>query len=97
MWKTEQGFWLDGPAFYEANMAPEALMVFPAPVGILKGPAILEGLRGAPRWQSVVLSEKHLVSLGDTMALAYHATAKRDGAEPYAAHCSSTYVRAGEL
>lgn len=96
IWLTEQSFWLDGPAFFERSMAPEALMVFPAPVGILQGRMILDGLAGAPRWQSVALSDRHMVSRGDTLALAYRATGQRKGDTPYSALCSSTYCRSDD-
>lgn len=92
-WDAEKRFWLDGPDFYKDRMAPAALMVFPAPVGLLEGKAIVDGLRQGPRWQSVDFSETAEAALGDTVVLAYRATGRRQGAEPYTALCSSTYVR----
>ncbi len=92
IWKTEQGFWLDGPKFYEEHMEPSALMVFPEPVGILKGGDILDGLKGAPRWRTVEMEQKTVLSLGKTLVLAYRATSKRDGDATYEALCSSTYL-----
>ena len=92
LWKMEEGFWLDGPAFYEKSMAPDARMVFPAPVGILAGPEIVEGLRQAPRWKSVDFNSDTETKLGDTVVLAYEATGRRDGDKPYVAYCASTYV-----
>lgn len=93
IWDSEKSFWLDGPAFYGAHMVPTAQMVFPGPVGILKGEEILEGLRGAPRWDSVEMEEKTEEQVGDTLALAYRATGIREGSDPYAAFCSSIYVK----
>jgi hypothetical protein len=93
IWEREEGFWLDGPGFFEANMAGNALMVFPDPVGILKGRAILEGLRGAPRWDAVEMAERTEAVLGDTRVLAYRATGRRAGAAPHVALCSSSYAR----
>ncbi len=53
IWERERGFWLDGVAYYHDNMVEAAQMVFPDPVGILKGSQILEGLEAAPRWTAV--------------------------------------------
>lgn len=94
-WEAERRFWLDGPEFYGGQMARDALMVFPAPVGILAGGAIVAGLDGAPRWQSVEMLERSATRLGGTVVLAYRASAERDGQEPYRALCSSTYALAG--
>ena len=93
IWDTEQSFWLDGPAFYATHMVPAAQMVFPAPVGILKGEERLGGLDGAPRWDSVEMDERTEATVGDTRVLAYRATGRRGGDAPYLALCSSSYVR----
>lgn len=93
LWDTERRFWLDGPDFYDKTMLPHARMVFPLPVGILHGGAIVAGLRQGPRWQSVDMQERSETASGDTVVLAYRATGTRQGAGPYAALCSSTYVK----
>ena len=92
IWDIEAGFWLDGPRFYRDHMFPGAHMTFPDPVGILRGEAILDGLKDAPRWEAVDMEEKTDLRVGDTLVLSYRATARRDGDRPYAALCSSTYV-----
>lgn len=94
IWEMERGFWLEGPDFHAAHMAAGAVMVFPAPAGILAGPAILAGLREGPRWREVAFSERTEAALGGAAVLAYRATGAREGAGPYRALCSSTYVRA---
>ncbi|MFV2053401.1 DUF4440 domain-containing protein [Aliiroseovarius sp. YM-037] len=94
LWDNEQSFWLDGPDFFRANMTKDARMVFPDPVGILKGDEILQGLEGAPRWASVSFDEKSLSQTATTAVLTYKATGERDGDDPYAALCCSTYVKA---
>jgi hypothetical protein len=95
LWDAERRFWLDGPDFYDENMAADALMVFPPPVGILRGEAIIAGLRQGPRWSSIEMTETAQTALADTVVLAYRARGQRDGAAPYIASCSSTYVRDG--
>lgn len=96
LWEMEKDFWLDGPAFYEASMASNACMVFPAPVGILIGPEIIDGLRQAERWKSVDFYNKTEAELNSTVVLAYKAIGRRDGEEPYTAFCTSTYVRSND-
>jgi hypothetical protein len=96
LWKAEKRFWLDGPGFYEENMAADALMVFPEPVGVLRGEAIVAGLRQGARWRSVEMTETVQTALAATAVLAYRARGQRDGAAPYSARCSSTYVRDGD-
>lgn len=97
IWKVETGFWLDGPKFYDEHMISAAQMVFPDPVGILKGREILNGLKEAPRWASVEMVEKSKLSLEGTLVLAYRATGKREGETSYVALCSSTYVHRDEV
>ena len=93
LWEMERRFWLDGPDVYAARMARDAVMVFPPPAGIIVGESIVAGLKEAPRWRSVEISERAAVARGDTAVLAYRAEARRDGQAPYAALCSSTYAR----
>ena len=93
LWRMEERFWLDGPNFYECSMAPGARMVFPSPVSILAGEQIVEGLRQAPRWNSVDFQDRAEACLGETAVLAYKATGQRNSEDPYVALCSSTYVR----
>ena len=96
LWQMEEDFWLRGADFFERAMAPDALMVFPAPVGVLNGGAVLESLRGVPRWSSCTFEDKAEAEAGDAAALVYKVCAMREGAAPYHAICTSTYVRSGE-
>lgn len=92
IWNLEKRFWLDGEPAYRKHMAESAVMLFPEPVGILVGEAILASLAEAPRWSSIDLHERKLVRAGDAMLVtAYRAEAKRD-AQSYRAICSSSYA-----
>jgi hypothetical protein len=94
LWTTERRLWLEGAEAFAAVLDPGCLMVFPDPVGVLAGRAILDSLEGAPRWAEVTMDARRLARPGaDTVVLVYYATGHRDGAEPYRAWCSSTYVR----
>jgi hypothetical protein len=91
----ERALWLDGAERFRVLMAEGAIMVFPEPVGILRGDAILAGLEGVPRWSGLVLTGLARVGHGATTILAYRAEARRGAAPPYLALCSSTWVRSG--
>ena len=91
----ERAFWLGGAEVYEKDLAPQSLMVFPAPAGVLDRRKTIEAVAQAPRWKSAALSSTHVISpLPEVAILAYRVTADRgDGQPAYAALCSSTYVR----
>ncbi|GLQ55140.1 nuclear transport factor 2 family protein [Devosia nitrariae] len=97
IWRSEERLWLEGPAAYGELLHELCVMVFPAPVGILQGDAIIESLRGVPRWQGVTMTDKLLREPNsDTAMLAYKAEGRRQGSPPYHAYCSSSYVRRGD-
>jgi hypothetical protein len=96
LWTIEHRLWLDGAEAYADLMAPRCVMAF-APMGILQDQAIVDSLRGAPRWTFVEMTGQVLARpMPDLAILAYRARARRDGADPYAALCTSTYLRLGE-
>jgi hypothetical protein len=91
-WEIERRLWLDGAAAFEARLDPACVMAFPAPTGLLAGAAIVESLKGAPRWAELEMQEAHLARPADDLAvLAYRAVARREGGAPYRAWCTSTY------
>lgn len=94
LWATEQSLWVGGAEAYDAVLDFGCLMAFPSPAGIMVGPVIAESLRHAPRWEGVIMEQRHLERPAEDVAvLAYAAFARREGAEPYRAYCTSTYVR----
>jgi hypothetical protein len=90
-WALEENFWLEGPAFYRAHMAEDAAMWFPGRPEPVKGKQILDGLRNAPRWESVVFDRQEIEVADDRVTLRYRATARRDGQDDYTAECITTY------
>ncbi len=93
LWTIETRLWKDGIEAYEAHMAPECVMVFPAPVGIMDHAAILEVLRQAPRWDDVEFDRQVVIHPSpDVATLAYLGRGQR-GTDTYEAFCSSTYCR----
>lgn len=95
LWRQEQDFWTGDAAWYGEHLAPESLMVFPPPAGVLNRARSIDAIRAAPRWKNVSLGTRRLVRPAEhTAVLAYAVTADRgDGASRYQALCSSTYVR----
>ena len=93
-WENERRFWLEGEPHFRAMMAPDCVMVFPHPIGGLRGDAILDSLAQMPRWDDVDMAEATLSRIsGDAVVLAYFAEGRRAGCEPYRVYCSSTYHR----
>jgi len=94
LWDMEKAFWLEGVEAYRRDMAGDAVMLFPAPAGIMQGAAILDALAEAPRWQEVEMADSRLTRHSDSVAtLVYKAQAVRDDAQ-YQAFCSSAYLLA---
>jgi hypothetical protein len=92
----ERAFWSEiaDTDFYRAHITDNAVMVFPAPYGIMDYDAILEAVEGATRWEECTFSDFQLVELTDDSAVvAYRADARRPNGPMYATFATSTYVR----
>ena len=84
----ERAFWSEiaDTDFYRAHITDNAVMVFPAPYGIMEYDAILEAVEGATRWEECTFSDFQLVELTDDSAVvAYRADARRPNGPTYAA------------
>lgn len=97
-WKMEEQFWKAGAAFFATNLAPDALMAFPRPAGILDKATAVSSVAGAPRWASVHFDQPHLIEPHpDTTVLCYAVRADRGTPESsYHALASSVYVRSND-
>jgi hypothetical protein len=97
IWRLEGRFWLEGESFYEAHLAEQCVMAFPAPAGVLDAKKVRTSLKGVPRWTSVTMSDG-VVAQPDaaTLIVGYRAVGHRPGRAGYAAFCTSTYRRNGE-
>ena len=95
LWVCERRFWLDSANFYRESVVKDALLVLPAPRGILDRRAGMEAVRTAPSWLDVTFSRQHsLRATQDAAVLAYAVRADNGSPEQlYYAYCSSTYVR----
>lgn len=98
LWALEHEFWTGGAEFFEKNLAPDCVMCFPAPVGVLSRDAVVRSIAAAARWRSVAFTDRReLHPAAGTTLLVYAVEARRDGAPAtYRAIASSLYVRRGE-
>lgn len=69
-------------------------MVFPEPVGILAGEAILAGLAAAPRWAELAIGAERVARpRPDVAVLAYRAEARCEAGAVWRVLCSSVWLR----
>jgi hypothetical protein len=93
VWTLEERLWLEGAGVYENVLDPACLMAFPG-VGVLRAADILDGVKTAPRWTSVAMTNRALGRAGESViVVGYTAEGHRPGAEPYRCFCTSTYRR----
>jgi hypothetical protein len=96
-WAVEERLWTGGEAYFAKAIDPACLMIFPG-AGVLDAEASLDGLKAAPRWQSVEMDARRVTRPADGLiVLAYRARGHREGQKPYEAWCGSSYrFAAGE-
>lgn len=92
LWAMEERFWTEGADSARSMTAKGGVLVFPYPVGILRGNEIWREGQVAQRWRSVVFSEHCFAREKDVAILAYHVSAERDGTPIYEALCTSSYL-----
>ncbi|HWL33654.1 MAG TPA: DUF4440 domain-containing protein [Gaiellaceae bacterium] len=80
--------------FYSERLVEEAVLVFPAPFGLLDREATLAAVSSSAGWREFELDDFRVVPLADgSAAAAYRASAVRPDGSSYAAYCSSVYLR----
>jgi hypothetical protein len=91
----ERRFWTQASGdLYRDHAAPELLMVFPAPTGVLGREAAIPIVDEAGPWQSVELEDVRSIELSpEATAIVYRATGIRGSGEPYRTLATSLYVR----
>ncbi|KGJ06747.1 protein of unknown function [Paracoccus halophilus] len=92
LWREEREFWLAGVAEAARRIDSACVMAF-AQTGILDRAGVIAALQSAPRWQEVTMTARATVETDEVCLLAYHATARRPGAETYRALCTTTWIR----
>lgn len=93
LWAMEERFWTEGADSARSMTAKGAVLVFPYPVGILRGNDIWRESQVAQRWRTVAFSEHCFTREKDVTILAYHVSAERDDTPIYEALCTSSYLK----
>ena len=94
VWGFEESLWVGDAEHYRALIDDECLMVLPATPFIVTGQQAVDAVAGTPRWSKVTLSDRQVARPQEGLiVIAYKATAEREGAAPYEAHCTSTLRR----
>jgi ketosteroid isomerase-like protein len=97
IWTREQSLWSGDFETYRDLIDAACLMVVPAPPFILRGAEAVDTVARTPRWTTVELTDRQLSRPQDgIVVIAYKASADRDDAQPYEAHCTTTWRRLGE-
>jgi ketosteroid isomerase-like protein len=91
----EEAFWHAAAdlAFYREHMDADALMVFPAPFGVLNAGQVLEAVAQNTPWTRVEMRETKVTTAGDTAVVAYRAYAEKEDGSSYSTYAGSVYVR----
>jgi hypothetical protein len=93
----EERFWKGDADFYRKHLAPDALMVFAEPIGVLTRERIIEAVASTRRWASVRFDNVRFIKLDEhAVIMTYTAYAEREGdGTAYSALVSSAYVQRG--
>ena len=96
LFEVERQFWSEvaDADFYRNHLTDNAIMVFPAPYGVMNREATLAAVEAATRWEACAFSDMHFVELTDDSAVvAYRADARRPDGSTYATFATSAYVK----
>ncbi len=81
--------------FYADVLHEDAVMLFPGGMVLEGKQPILDSLSVQP-WKHFKVDDSRVIPLGEAAGvLTYRVTAQREGAQPYVALISSTYIRSG--
>ena len=93
IWAFEQSLWTGDAEDYRSKVSPDCVMALPAPPYIFSGEEAIAAVIDTPRWSSAQFSDGRISRpKHGLIVIGYSVEATREGIEPYAAHCSSTYL-----
>lgn len=94
VWTFEESLWIGDAAHYAEAIDDACLMALPVPPHVFSGGQAIAAVQATPRWSAVTFSEQRVARPQEGLiVVAYTASATRDGAAGYEAHCTSTYRR----
>jgi hypothetical protein len=96
LFRLEEGFWLDGRAYFLAHLDAECLLAFPQAGemhGVRAAERIAETASTPGRWRDLRISARHLLQpTRDFAVISYRADVVRFDGVPYAALIGSGYA-----
>jgi len=98
LFERERQFWSEvaDADFYRSHSTDNAVMVFPAPYGVMERDETLAAVEATTRWEACDFTDMHSVELTDDSAVvAYRADARRPNGSTYATYATSVYVKQG--
>lgn len=94
IWDFEASLWTGGADHYRELIDEECVMVLPEPPFVFAGRQAIEAVAHTPRWSNVEFSEHRVMRPQEGLiAIAYKASATREGADGYVAYCTTTIRR----
>jgi hypothetical protein len=97
--ELERAFWREGgnADFFRECLAADALMVFPAPFGLMGREATIEAVGESPGWTRFEIADSRVLEIGEHVAaLAYRVSAVDANGDSYNAFISSVYTKEGD-
>lgn len=94
IWDFEKSLWVGDADHYHELIDDECVMVLPEKPFVLTGAQAIEAVSHTPRWSEVAFDQQQVMRPQEGLiVIAYHASASREGAAPYKAHCTTTMRR----
>ncbi len=91
VWDLERRMWLEGRAFYEVNLAADAVYAFPPPMGIFRGNDFVEHMGETGPCSAVTLHEQQTLALGEHAVLVYRGEGTAHDGSMRVSNCMSVY------
>lgn len=97
LWKIEREIWLNGPHDCAGHILDDAIIVTVDPFPPVKFSDFLAASTRARAFTSVELTERQFKKLGQTVIIAYSATAKHERfRRSYKAKCTTVYTSSAD-
>ena len=94
IWKLERRAWLEGPQAIGDFVRDDAIVLPPHPMPMTTYAGICRSAERAAPFREVEFSDRQFLQDGDTVIIAYHASARHQRyRRRYEARCCTTYRR----
>jgi hypothetical protein len=100
LFAIEQGFWLDGQAYFQEHLDTRCLLAFPQAGemhGVQSRETVAATATASNRWRDLRMEHRQLLQpVDDVAVISYRADVLRADGQPYAALVSSAYAKRAE-